>query len=134
MRHGKRDGSTGTLVGGFYVDFTIRVVVTVAFLLFVALRSIARLLVRAGPMLTRYRFVQAAMGVIAALGTFNRASAQREEPLTAIDGTVQSVSGNLIHVKSGAQLLTLHVDDHTEMWKGKVLRDLSPLEIGDDIW
>jgi len=54
-------------------------------------------------------------------------------PLTAIDSTVQSVSGNLIHVKSGAQLLTLHVDGHTEIWKGKVLWDLSQLEMGDDV-
>jgi hypothetical protein len=30
-------------------------------------------------------------------------------------------------------LLTLHVDDHTEIWKGKPLRDLSQLEMGDDI-
>jgi hypothetical protein len=30
-------------------------------------------------------------------------------------------------------LLTLHVDDHTEIWKGKLLRDLSGLEIGDAI-
>jgi hypothetical protein len=30
-------------------------------------------------------------------------------------------------------LLTLHVDDHTEIWKGTPLRDLSQLEMGDDI-
>jgi hypothetical protein len=27
----------------------------------------------------------------------------------------------------------LHVDDHTEIWKGKALPDLSTLEMGDDI-
>jgi Domain of unknown function (DUF5666) len=58
---------------------------------------------------------------------------QHEESLTAIVGTVQSVSGDLIYVRSGAQLLTLHVDDHTEIWKGTPLRDLSQLEMGDDI-
>jgi len=112
------------------VNFTIPVVATIAFLLLVAFREIARLLVRRVP----HRFVWAAITIIASLVLSNSVPAQHEEPLTAIVGTVQSVSGNLIHVKSGAQLLTLHVDDHTEIWKGKVLRDLSPLEIGDDIW
>lgn len=59
--------------------------------------------------------------------------AQDEEPLTAIVGTVQGISGNQIHVISGAKVVTLHVDDHTEIWKGKVLWDLSPVENGDDI-
>jgi len=84
-------------------------------------------------MLTRYRFVRAASGVIAALVISTNAFAQHEESLTAIVGTVQSVTGNQIHVISGAKLLTLHVDDHTAIWKGKALPDLSQLEIGDDI-
>jgi hypothetical protein len=74
-----------------------------------------------------------AIGLIAALVISSSAFAQHEEPLTAIVGTVQSVNGNQIHVISGAKLVTLHVDDHTEIWKGKALRDLSPLEMGDDI-
>jgi hypothetical protein len=85
-------------------------------------------------MLTRYRFVQALTTLIAVLGICNGTFAQLEGSRTTIVGTVQRISGNLIHVKSGAQLLTLYVDDHTEIQKGKVLRDLSPLEIGDDIW
>src|SRR6266478_4893994 len=80
-------------------------------------------------MLTRYQFVLAS----AALVISGSAFAQHEDPLTAIVGTIESVSGNLIHVKSGAQLLTLHVDGHTEIWKGKVLWDLSQLEMGDDV-
>jgi hypothetical protein len=43
------------------------------------------------------------------------------------------VTGNQIHVLSGAKLLTVHVDDHTDIWKGKALPDLSQLEMGDDI-
>lgn len=84
-------------------------------------------------MVTRYRFVRASTALIATLAIFNSAFAQHEESLTAIVGTVQSVIGNQIHVISGAKILTLHVDDHTEIWKGKALRDLSSLEMGDDI-
>ncbi len=51
----------------------------------------------------------------------------------AIVGKVESVSGNLIHVRSGATLLTVHVDRHTEVWKGKVFPDLLQLAMGDDI-
>jgi hypothetical protein len=74
-----------------------------------------------------------AMVVIAALFISSSAFTQHEEPLTAIVGTVQSVTRNQIHVISGAKLMILHVDDHTEIWKGKVLWDLSPVENGDDI-
>jgi hypothetical protein len=74
-----------------------------------------------------------AMVMIAALVISTSVFPQDEEPLTAIVGTVQSISGNQIHVISGAKLVTLHVDDHTEIWKGKVLWDLSPVENGDDI-
>ena len=74
-----------------------------------------------------------AMAVIAALFISSSAFAQHEEPPTALVGTVQSVIGNQIHVISGAKLVTLHVDDHTEIWKGKALRDLSPVENGDGI-
>ncbi len=73
------------------------------------------------------------MWLIAALVISTRAFAQNEESPTAIIGTVQSVTGNQIHVISGAELLTLHVNDHTEIWKGKVLPDLPQLEMGDDI-
>jgi hypothetical protein len=74
-----------------------------------------------------------AIRLIAALVISTGAFAQHEESLTAIIGTVQSVTGNQIHVISGAKVLTLHVDDHTEIWKGKALPDLSQLEMGDDI-
>jgi hypothetical protein len=77
--------------------------------------------------------VKMAVWLIAALVTCTSAFAQHEESPTAIIGTVQSVTGNQIHVISGAKLLTLHVNDHTEIWKGKVLPDLSQLEMGDDI-
>jgi hypothetical protein len=77
--------------------------------------------------------VKMAMGLIASLVISTSAFAQNEESLTAIVGTVQSVTGNQIHVLSGEHLLTLHVDDHTEIWKGKMLPDLSTLEMGDDI-
>lgn len=82
----------------------------------------------------RYRFVWASTALIAALVVSTIGLAQHEGPLTAIVGTVESVSGNLIHVKSGEQLLTIHVDDHTETWKGRMFHDLSPLQVGDDFW
>src|SRR5262249_13928763 len=83
-------------------------------------------------MLTRCSFVSASTALIAALVISNAAFAQRD-PFMAVVGTVESISGNLIHVRSGAQLLTLRVDDHTEVWKGKIFHDLSTVEIGDDL-
>jgi hypothetical protein len=77
--------------------------------------------------------VKLAMWLIAALVVCTGAFAQHEESPTAIIGTVQSVTGNQIHVISGANLLTLHVNEHTEIWKGKALPDLSQLKMGDDI-
>jgi hypothetical protein len=74
--------------------------------------------------------VKMAMWLIAALFTSKSAFAQREELLTAIVGTVQSVTGDQIHVLSGEKLLTLHVDDHTEIWKGKALPDAFTVGIG----
>jgi hypothetical protein len=80
----------------------------------------------------RYRFGWASTALIAALVVVTNAFPQ--ESLTAIVGTVQSVTGNQIHFLSGEKSLMLDVDDHTEIWKGKALPDLSQLEMGDDIW
>jgi hypothetical protein len=77
--------------------------------------------------------VKMAIWLIAALVISTSAFAQHEELPTAIIGTVQSITGNQIHVLSGEKVLMLHVDDHTEIWKGKALPDLSTLEMGDDI-
>lgn len=50
-----------------------------------------------------------------------------------IVGIVERISGNVIYVKTGTQLLALSSDDHTEVWKGKVFHDLSPVVVSDDI-
>jgi len=60
-------------------------------------------------------------------------SPQTEPPPKSIMGTVEAVAGNVIYVKSGVQLMALSIDDRTEVWKGKVLHDLSPVEMGDHI-
>jgi len=49
-------------------------------------------------------------------------------------GTVKAISGNSISVSSGAQLLTFSADAETEIWKGKTFHDLSPVQVGDDLW
>src|SRR5579863_2682661 len=54
-------------------------------------------------------------------------------PPKSIVGTVEAVSANVIYVQSGLQLVTLSVNDHSEVWKGRVFHDLSPLEVGDDL-
>ena len=65
--------------------------------------------------------VKIVMWLIAALVISTSAFAQHEELPTAIIGTVQGATGNEIHVISGANLLALHVNDHTEIWKGKAV-------------
>lgn len=52
---------------------------------------------------------------------------------TNIAGTYERVVGNVIYVKSGVQLVSVTIDDNTEIWKGKYVHDLSSIEIGDDI-
>jgi hypothetical protein len=54
-------------------------------------------------------------------------------PLKSVIGTVESVSGKVIYVQTGLQVLTLTATDRTEVWKGKVFHDLSPVAVGDDI-
>lgn len=51
----------------------------------------------------------------------------------SIVGTVESVSGNVIYVKTGTQLMALSVNNSTDVWKGKVFHDLSPFVVGDKI-
>jgi hypothetical protein len=66
------------------------------------------------------------------LVTLFRLSAQpAAEPSIPVIGTVESVSGNTVHVKTGAGAMTIHADGQTEIWKGKKFHDLSPLEVGD---
>ncbi len=50
-----------------------------------------------------------------------------------IAGTFERVLGNVIYVKTGVQLVSLTIDDNTEIWKGKYVHDLSSVETGDDI-
>jgi len=50
-----------------------------------------------------------------------------------IVGTVERVLGNVIYFKTGVQLVSLTIDDNTEIWKGKYVHDLSSVETGDDI-
>ena len=36
-----------------------------------------------------------------------------------VAGTFERVVGNVIYVKTGVQLVSLTIDDNTEIWKGK---------------
>jgi Domain of unknown function (DUF5666) len=55
------------------------------------------------------------------------------QPLKPIVGTVERISGNVIYVKTGTQLMALSVDNSTDVWKGKVFHELSPVVVGDTI-
>jgi hypothetical protein len=55
------------------------------------------------------------------------------QPLISIVGTVEHISANVIYVKTGTQLVALSNDDTTEVWKGKVFHDLSPVVAGDSL-
>ncbi len=52
---------------------------------------------------------------------------------SVVTGIVEKVSGDLIFVTTGMQLIALSVDDHTQLWKGNALQDVSTVEIGDDL-
>src|SRR5437667_12185273 len=54
-------------------------------------------------------------------------------PPRSIIGTVEAISGNVIYVKTGLQLVALTADERTEVGKGKVFHNLSPVTVGDDI-
>lgn len=51
----------------------------------------------------------------------------------SIVGTVAAVSESVISVRTGTQVIPVAVDQRTEIWKGAVFHDTSPLRVGDDI-
>jgi hypothetical protein len=77
------------------------------------------------------------MAVTSLSFAFSVASAQNPpvsgQPPISIIGTVVSVSANVIYVRTGTQSVTLSSDAHTEVWKGKVFHDLSPVVVGDNV-
>jgi hypothetical protein len=85
------------------------------------------------------RFLRGLSSLTLAVFTISVAFAQNHPQKTAtsiesVDGTVEGVFGNSVYVHTEVRLLALSVDDHTEMWKGKVLHDLSPVQAGDHIF
>jgi hypothetical protein len=56
------------------------------------------------------------------------------QPPISVIGTVESVSGDTVSVKTGAAPVTVHADSQTEVWRGKKFHDLSPLRIGDRVF
>ena len=50
----------------------------------------------------------------------------------SVGGTVSTVSGNVVEV-NGAHAVAMYVTPDTEVWKGKVFHDASPVEVGDSI-
>jgi Domain of unknown function (DUF5666) len=78
------------------------------------------------------RFVHAS-AVLLLFTLFWLSAQSTPEPPIPVIGTVESVSGNIIHVKTGASPITIHSDGQTEIWKGRTFHDLSPLKVGDNI-
>src|SRR5450759_4170084 len=79
------------------------------------------------------RFVHASVFLLVL--TLSRLSAQSTAaPPIPVIGTVESVSGNSVNVKTGAAPVTVHVDGESEVWKGKKFHDLSPLKVGDRVF
>ena len=75
---------------------------------------------------------------VASLGLATSVAFAQSRPTSApppkvILGTVEAISGNVIYVNVGVQLIALSVHDDTEIWKGKALPDLSTVQPGDDI-
>lgn len=66
--------------------------------------------------------------------TLFRAFAQpTPNPPIPVIGTIESVSGNTVHVRTDAESVMLQADAQTDVWKGKKLHDLSSLKVGDRI-
>jgi Domain of unknown function (DUF5666) len=82
------------------------------------------------------RCASLAVGLILILAVslcFAQNRSTSDQPLKPIVGTVERISGNVIYVKTGTQLMALSVDDSTDVWKGKVFHDLSHVIVGDNI-
>lgn len=73
------------------------------------------------------------MRIAIASSLFAQQPSQRGPPFMSVGGTVESISGNVVYINTGSWLAALHTDSHTEIWKGKILHELSPLKTGDDI-
>src|SRR5438477_8384846 len=86
-------------------------------------------------MSTRSQLVQTLVIVAATLIIPNKvlAPSPPTPSFITVIGRVEGISGNLIHVNTGTQLLTLRNDSQTPVWKGKVFHDLPAVEIGDEI-
>ena len=59
-------------------------------------------------------------------------SSPSNDPIIPVIGTVQSISGNEVNVRSGSRIIVVRTDDHTEVWKGKTSHDLALIHVGDD--
>jgi hypothetical protein len=52
--------------------------------------------------------------------------------IVPVIGTVQGIFGNVISVATGAGIEEVATNPQTEIWKGTMFHDLSPVQIGDD--
>jgi hypothetical protein len=79
---------------------------------------------------------RAVLVLIATIAFVHRLPGQERSPsvhpIIPVIGTVKSISGNQISVESGTRIIAVATDDHTEVWKGKTVHDLSPVQIGDE--
>jgi hypothetical protein len=60
------------------------------------------------------------------------AQTNSQPPIIPVIGTVKTISGDHITVKSWDRIITVFTDEHTEIWKGKTTHDLSLILVGDD--
>jgi len=78
----------------------------------------------------------AAVAVLTA-ALFPFASAQtraKTDQRKYVQGTIASVWGNHVYVNDELGVVALAVEARTEIWKGKVFHDLSPVESGDRVF
>jgi hypothetical protein len=59
--------------------------------------------------------------------------AQPTSPRIPLVGTVESISGDTVHVKLRTEVVTLYADGGIAVWKGKKFHDFSSLKAGDSI-
>ncbi|HWB99477.1 MAG TPA: DUF5666 domain-containing protein [Bryobacteraceae bacterium] len=82
----------------------------------------------------RRQFAALAIGGSAVHGIAPCARAGFDAPATVeLIGAVQRVSAKGIDVRSGGELVTVHADVHSEIWRGRNYPDFSQFEAGDQI-
>jgi hypothetical protein len=78
-----------------------------------------------------FRLVVGTLAISLCATAQNRPSSEKRN---YVQGTVASVWNNQVFVNNGASVVPVTVDARTEIWKGKLFHDISPIQAGDRVF